>query len=301
MLFKDSFYFLSNFYQCNVMFDGIVYSNAESAFQAQKCVVYEDRKKFCNLTGAEARSLGRKVVLRSDWELSKVSIMKSIIRAKFLQNQDLASNLISTGDMELVEENTWNDRFWGVCNGEGQNMLGRILMDTRKWVDDVPIIFIASKKQWAEYMLGFPIFISRTVDKKIVDIACQHTVWQWTDLAPSSSLFSDYLNWSRKGVWNKNKFDTEYVPRFLMELKKECISKKADHQLNKLVMDYRADKIPYSAITLMCHCNDETVCHRSIIAGLLKGLGDIKVCSYDTFTDYPNEAIKYHQMYKVVT
>ena len=26
----------------------------------------------------------------------------------------------------------WGDRFWGVCSGRGQNMLGRILMEIRK-------------------------------------------------------------------------------------------------------------------------------------------------------------------------
>ncbi len=33
---------------------------------------------------------------------------------------------------ELVEGNWWNDTFWGVCNGEGQNNLGKILMKIRK-------------------------------------------------------------------------------------------------------------------------------------------------------------------------
>jgi len=31
----------------------------------------------------------------------------------------------------LVEGNSWNDVWWGVCEGEGENHLGRILMDIR--------------------------------------------------------------------------------------------------------------------------------------------------------------------------
>jgi predicted NAD-dependent protein-ADP-ribosyltransferase YbiA (DUF1768 family) len=40
--------------------------------------------------------------------------------------------LLETGDAELVEGNWWDDTFWGVCNGVGQNNLGKILMDTRR-------------------------------------------------------------------------------------------------------------------------------------------------------------------------
>jgi predicted NAD-dependent protein-ADP-ribosyltransferase YbiA (DUF1768 family) len=39
--------------------------------------------------------------------------------------------VVPTGDAELVEGNTWNDRFWGVCRGKGRNELGRILMRVR--------------------------------------------------------------------------------------------------------------------------------------------------------------------------
>lgn len=43
----------------------------------------------------------------------------------------LREKLLATGDAELVEGNTWGDRFWGVCNGVGQNWLGRLLMQVR--------------------------------------------------------------------------------------------------------------------------------------------------------------------------
>jgi hypothetical protein len=39
--------------------------------------------------------------------------------------------LLATGDKELIEGNTWGDTFWGVCNGIGQNHLGKILMAKR--------------------------------------------------------------------------------------------------------------------------------------------------------------------------
>lgn len=30
--------------------------------------------------------------------------------------------LLSTDDRELVKGNWWNDKFWGVCNGEGKTI-----------------------------------------------------------------------------------------------------------------------------------------------------------------------------------
>ena len=57
--------------------------------------------------------------------------MYSICRAKFTQNPDLLKKLLDTGDAELVEGNTWGDKVWGVCNDEGENRLGKILMRIR--------------------------------------------------------------------------------------------------------------------------------------------------------------------------
>ena len=44
----------------------------------------------------------------------------------------MSNKLLGTGDTYLEEGNTWNDTFWGVCNGVGENNLGRILMEVRE-------------------------------------------------------------------------------------------------------------------------------------------------------------------------
>ena len=62
---------------------------------------------------------------------SRILIMCEIIRSKFKHNPDLAKKLLATGNAELIEGNTWNDTYWGVCNGAGQNKLGEVLMATR--------------------------------------------------------------------------------------------------------------------------------------------------------------------------
>ena len=130
--FRDEYYFLSNFYECSVTYNGLTYKNNEAAFQAQKCINPKDREKFCNLRASESKKLGRRVVLRKDWEDIKIKVMTDIVKAKFEQNEDLQKKLLATEDAYLEEENTWGDRIWGTVYGVGANNLGRILMNVRK-------------------------------------------------------------------------------------------------------------------------------------------------------------------------
>lgn len=127
--FTDDYFFLSNFYECPVLFLGYNYNSSEAAFQAQKCP--ERAKEFTNLSPDKAKKLGKTVKLREDWESVKDSIMLEVVRSKFIQNEDLFKMLIETGDVELIEGNWWGDKYWGVCNG-GKNKLGKILMQVRK-------------------------------------------------------------------------------------------------------------------------------------------------------------------------
>jgi predicted NAD-dependent protein-ADP-ribosyltransferase YbiA (DUF1768 family) len=62
--------------------------------------------------------------------------MLGIVRTKFNQNTDIRERLIDTGDAILVEENNWNDVYWGTVNGEGLNHLGKILMKIRSEICD---------------------------------------------------------------------------------------------------------------------------------------------------------------------
>lgn len=130
--FREEYYFLSNFYQIDVEYDGIVYKNTEAAFQAQKVLDDDEKKLFSDLHPREAKKLGRRVKLRKDWNDVKDNYMYEICKAKFTQHEDLARKLLETGDEELVEGNAWNDTYWGVCNGRGKNQLGKTLMRIRE-------------------------------------------------------------------------------------------------------------------------------------------------------------------------
>lgn len=127
--FKGDNFFLSNFYIAPVYYQGIRFENNEAAFQAAKC---PDRMRdFCGLNPQAAKRLGRHVKLRSDWEKVKYDVMYQVCKAKFLQNPDLRSKLIETENAELIEGNTWGDKVWGVCDGIGENHLGKIIMRIR--------------------------------------------------------------------------------------------------------------------------------------------------------------------------
>lgn len=130
--FKGEYAFLNNFYLCSVEYKGVVYSNNEAAFQAQKTLDEKLKKQFENLGPVEARNLGKSIKLRKDWEEIKDQTMYEICAAKFEQNPNLMDLLVLTGKRPLEEGNHWNDRYWGTVNGVGQNKLGKILMDIRE-------------------------------------------------------------------------------------------------------------------------------------------------------------------------
>ena len=94
--FRGDFSFLSNFYNVPIEYGGIKYQNNEAAFQAQKCADTKDKERFSNISGAEAKRLGRRVSLREDWEKVKVSVMTDIVHEKFRQHPDLANTLSAT-------------------------------------------------------------------------------------------------------------------------------------------------------------------------------------------------------------
>lgn len=129
--FVGEYAFLSNFFEFPVYYSGILYQNSEAAFQAQKTLDPKERKNFSTLNPSEAKKKGRHVALRDDWEYVKNDIMFDVVLSKFVTNPVLKKMLLDTGNEELVEGNTWNDTYWGVCNGEGQNRLGKILMKVR--------------------------------------------------------------------------------------------------------------------------------------------------------------------------
>ena len=129
--FRGDYFFLSNFYPCAILYNGYLFGSVEAAFQAQKVINSRDQVSFTQMSPGQAKKYGKTVELRKDWEDVKLSIMEDIIREKFIYDPDLIKMLLDTGDKELIEGNNWNDTFWGMCRGKGENHLGKILMKLR--------------------------------------------------------------------------------------------------------------------------------------------------------------------------
>ena len=171
--FDGKYDFLSNFYEVAVRY-GYDYGSAEAAYQAQKATDSDDKSKFTEYTPAQAKRMGRKVDMRSDWEEVKVAYMRDILFAKFVQNPELAKRLLATSDSTLIEGNDWHDTFWGVDSktGEGQNILGKLLMELREELKN-PAIQLLNKNIATLTRFSAPELV-------IFDWYPPKTVFRWT-------------------------------------------------------------------------------------------------------------------------
>jgi ribA/ribD-fused uncharacterized protein len=132
MQFRKQYDYLGNMYIIPVCYRGIQFEASEIAYVYSKCANKEQAHQIAILGDPyEAKKLGKSVQLIENWNKRKVKIMHEIVYAKFSQNPMIASKLAAL-EGDIVEENTWGDTFWGVCNGTGDNYLGQILMQVRK-------------------------------------------------------------------------------------------------------------------------------------------------------------------------
>jgi ribA/ribD-fused uncharacterized protein len=129
--FVGEYRWLSNFFPCRVEWEGRVYKSSEAAYQSAKYPPAE-RDIFTTLDPDPAKKLSRtKPYDTAAWEQRKERSMREVLWAKFSQNPELAKQLLATGNRQLEETNWWGDKIWGVHQGEGQNLLGKMLMEVR--------------------------------------------------------------------------------------------------------------------------------------------------------------------------
>ena len=129
--FFGEYRFLSNFEVSDVYFEGEKYTSSEAAYQAAKSLDPFIRSQFQGISPSQTKKMGRKITVRSDWERMKRDVMSVIVFDKFYRNLSLREKLLSTGEKYLEETNHWNDQIWGVCEGKGENSIGKILMKVR--------------------------------------------------------------------------------------------------------------------------------------------------------------------------
>lgn len=133
--------------------------------------------------------------------------------------------------------------------------------------------------------------LSKDNDNQWLIVRSANNISEWMTyvpaLSPSKELFFKYLDLKKKGQWGRETFEEIYVPIFLKDIKSNM-----DNSKNVLNQVYKMDKSGMD-ITIACFCQFESLCHRSIIAGLLMGVG----CNVDVMVK-DNDYIKYYEMYK---
>lgn len=129
---RGPFGWISNFSSHPIEIDGKTWPTVEHYFQAMKTGDVQRQEVIRRTdTPGQAKRLGRGSDLIRDWDTARNGIMGRAVAAKFAQHPDLASQLLSTGDAELIE-NAKRDYYWGCgADGSGKNMLGVILMEVR--------------------------------------------------------------------------------------------------------------------------------------------------------------------------
>jgi len=83
-------------------------------------------------TLANARTGTYKQYIDPNWNKRSLDVMRDALYLKFSQNPELKKLLLETGNRYLIENAGAKDDFWGNgADGNGQNWLGKLLMETR--------------------------------------------------------------------------------------------------------------------------------------------------------------------------
>ena len=141
--------YLSNWYPSEFIVNGTVFSSMEQYMMYKKAVCFHDKeiadKILMTDDVVEIKAFGRLVANYNDnyWNGVRQIIVFEGLFAKFSQNEDLKSQLKTTGD-KLLAECAVRDRIWGIGlsmkdpdrfeihKWKGQNLLGYALMMVRE-------------------------------------------------------------------------------------------------------------------------------------------------------------------------
>ena len=133
--FRNEHSWLSNMAECEIKYGDLVFKSTEAFYQAMKTKDKDIRALFTKYDGQTSKREGRKLSLRSDWEIVKDDVMKFALSKKF-SKEPFKSLLLSTGDVDIIEGNYWHDNYFGSCTcakcgNRGLNKLGKMIMEIR--------------------------------------------------------------------------------------------------------------------------------------------------------------------------
>ena len=111
----------------------ITCSNSECLFHIYKNPADNDHiSKMIELHNPlKCKNYGDKLKTSEKWEKNKIKIMKSILKLKIEQHEDIKENLLNTGFRKIIYNNKL-DSYWGIGDdNNGENYLGKLWMELR--------------------------------------------------------------------------------------------------------------------------------------------------------------------------
>ena len=133
----------------------------------------------------------------------------------------------------------------------------------------------------------FNTYDKTKLNKRNYELLMQPNVKVIDELSPSKDLFTYFLSCKQHQTWDEKRFKEKYVPGFLKEINCED----GRDRLNELWRLDRAGK----TILLVCTCQEENMCHRSILAGVLASVG----CNVQVQGNL-NDYLVYGEMFKTL-
>jgi ribA/ribD-fused uncharacterized protein len=145
---KGEWRVLSNMHEAPFQVDSITFPTVEHYFQWAKATQFGDgasAAKILNTPSAKSvKALGKKVndFVKEDWEKTKDGVMRTALKAKFIQHPDLKTKLLETGTRSIGEASA-RDKYWAIGTSAetskakdpskwpGKNVLGTMLMELR--------------------------------------------------------------------------------------------------------------------------------------------------------------------------
>ena len=132
MFMKNDYRWLSNMelFPKPIIINNEIIKSSENYYQSRKTLDLDIRKKILEMSPYEAKKYCKTIELRNDWDDVKILVMQEALDIKF--SITYYRLLLISCQEEIIEENYWNDTFWGVYKGVGKNMLGILLTKLRE-------------------------------------------------------------------------------------------------------------------------------------------------------------------------
>lgn len=146
----------------SLRFLGLDVGTSEALYQACRFPDHPDLQRQIlnerNPMKAKMATKPHRHLTRPDWEVggARVEVMAWALRIKLAQHPErFGALLLSTGTMPIVED-SHKDRFWGAVptdetHLEGDNMLGRLLVELREEIREYPIAMQVSPPPLANF------------------------------------------------------------------------------------------------------------------------------------------------------